>query len=118
MTGYDIKGLFDNIPHDLLLKAVKKHAQCKWILLYIEMAHRTFTNPRRAISCQNERGAARWGSVVLNCIQTKLRLFTAKMEGANKITVIQRLIFWAIVFGRDWLNIARNPACLSVLLQR
>lgn len=32
----DIKGFFDNIPHDLLMKAVRKHTQCKWILLYIE----------------------------------------------------------------------------------
>lgn len=32
----DIKGFFDNIPHDLLLKAVRKHTDCKWILLYIE----------------------------------------------------------------------------------
>lgn len=33
---YDIKGLFDNIDHDLLMKAVKKHTECKWIILYIE----------------------------------------------------------------------------------
>jgi len=33
---FDIKGLFDNIDHDLLMKAVKKHTDCKWILLYIE----------------------------------------------------------------------------------
>lgn len=33
---FDIKGLFDNIRHDLLLKAVEHHTQCKWILLYIE----------------------------------------------------------------------------------
>lgn len=32
----DIKGFFDNIPHDLLMKAVRKHADCKWVLLYIE----------------------------------------------------------------------------------
>lgn len=32
----DIKGFFDNIPHDLLMKAVRKHTSCKWILLYIE----------------------------------------------------------------------------------
>src|SRR5215210_2028284 len=32
----DIKGFFDNIPHDLLMKAVRKHTDCKWILLYIE----------------------------------------------------------------------------------
>ena len=33
---FDIKGLFDNLPHDLLLKAVRKHVTCKWVLLYIE----------------------------------------------------------------------------------
>ncbi|MCX7119954.1 MAG: group II intron reverse transcriptase/maturase [Legionellales bacterium] len=33
---FDIKGLFDNIPHDLLIKAVRKHTDCKWSLLYIE----------------------------------------------------------------------------------
>lgn len=33
---FDIKGLFDNIPHDLLLKAVKKHVSCSWALLYLE----------------------------------------------------------------------------------
>ena len=32
----DIKGFFNNIPHDLLMKAVRKHTQCKWILFYIE----------------------------------------------------------------------------------
>lgn len=33
---FDIKGLFDNIDHDLLMRAVRKHTDCKWILLYIE----------------------------------------------------------------------------------
>lgn len=32
----DIKGFFDNIPHDLLMRAVRRHCDCKWILLYIE----------------------------------------------------------------------------------
>ena len=33
---FDIKGLFDNLPHDLLMKAVRKHVKCKWALIYIE----------------------------------------------------------------------------------
>jgi len=33
---FDIKSLFDTIPHDLLMKAVQKHTQEKWVLLYIE----------------------------------------------------------------------------------
>jgi len=33
---FDIKGLFDNIDHELLMKAVRKHTDCKWVILYIE----------------------------------------------------------------------------------
>jgi RNA-directed DNA polymerase len=33
---FDVRRLFDNIDHDLLLKAVKKHTECKWVRLYIE----------------------------------------------------------------------------------
>jgi RNA-directed DNA polymerase len=32
----DIKGFFDNIRHDLLMKAVKFHTEKAWIVLYIE----------------------------------------------------------------------------------
>lgn len=32
----DIKGYFDNIDHDLLMRAVRKHTDCRWILLYVE----------------------------------------------------------------------------------
>ena len=33
---FDIKGLFDNIRHDLLMRAVKTHTDCKWLLVCIE----------------------------------------------------------------------------------
>jgi RNA-directed DNA polymerase len=33
---FDIRGLFDNIDHELLLRAVRKHVKCKWALIYIE----------------------------------------------------------------------------------
>lgn len=32
----DIKGFFDSIDHGLLMRAVRKHTDCKWVLLYIE----------------------------------------------------------------------------------
>jgi RNA-directed DNA polymerase len=32
----DIKGFFDNIDHELLMRAVKKHTDCAWKLLYVE----------------------------------------------------------------------------------
>ena len=33
---FDIKGMFDNIDHELLMRAVRKHTDCKWVILYIE----------------------------------------------------------------------------------
>jgi group II intron reverse transcriptase/maturase len=33
---FDIKGLFDNIDHELLMRAVRKHINETWILMYIE----------------------------------------------------------------------------------
>jgi len=32
----DIQGFFDNIDHELLMRAVRKHTECRWTLLYIE----------------------------------------------------------------------------------
>jgi RNA-directed DNA polymerase len=32
----DIKGFFDNLDHDLLMRAVRHHTQTPWILLYVE----------------------------------------------------------------------------------
>jgi RNA-directed DNA polymerase len=36
VVEFDIKGLFDSISHELLLRAVRKHTDCAWVLLYIE----------------------------------------------------------------------------------
>lgn len=33
---FDIVGLFDNIDHEMLMRAVKKHTDSEWIILYVE----------------------------------------------------------------------------------
>lgn len=33
---FDIKGLFDNIDHELLMKAVRKHVNEQWLIMYIK----------------------------------------------------------------------------------
>jgi len=33
---FDIKGLFDNIDHELLMKAVHKHTDNPWVIIYIQ----------------------------------------------------------------------------------
>lgn len=46
---FDIKGLFDNISHELLMKAVRKHTDSKWEILYIERWLKApFQNKNRA----------------------------------------------------------------------
>lgn len=32
---FDVKGAFDNLGHDLLWKALCKHTDCNWVLLYV-----------------------------------------------------------------------------------
>jgi RNA-directed DNA polymerase len=36
IVDLDIKAFFDSIDWELLLRAVRKHTQCRWVLLYIE----------------------------------------------------------------------------------
>lgn len=36
VVDLDIKGFFDNIDHTLMMRAVRKHTDCPWVLLYIE----------------------------------------------------------------------------------
>ncbi|KGR74713.1 group II intron reverse transcriptase/maturase [Ureibacillus sinduriensis] len=36
IVEFDIKGLFDNIDHDLLMRAVEKHTKSDWVKLYIK----------------------------------------------------------------------------------
>lgn len=32
----DIRAFFDNLSHELLLRALRRHTDCKWVLLYVE----------------------------------------------------------------------------------
>lgn len=36
VVDLDIKGFFDQIDHELLLKALRRHTQDKWVLMYVE----------------------------------------------------------------------------------
>ncbi|MBP0593662.1 group II intron reverse transcriptase/maturase [Paraburkholderia sp. LEh10] len=60
---FDIKGLFDNIDHELLLRAVRRHVTCPWALLYIE---RWLTAPMRdekGVQIERTRGTPQGGVV-------------------------------------------------------
>jgi RNA-directed DNA polymerase len=79
---FDIKGLFDNIDHELLLKAVRKHVTCKWALLYIE---RWLTAPmeQNGIRIERTRGTPQGG--VISPILSNLFLHYAFDLWMNRI---------------------------------
>jgi RNA-directed DNA polymerase len=58
---FDIKGLFDNIDHDLLMRAVRKHTDCKWILLYIERWLRAPFQEEERILAERTKGTPQGG---------------------------------------------------------
>ena len=60
---FDIKGLFDNVDHELLLRAVRKHVQCKWALLYIERWLKAPTEREDGTTVERTRGTPQGGVV-------------------------------------------------------
>jgi RNA-directed DNA polymerase len=63
VVEFDIRGLFDNIDHQLLMRAVRKHCDTRWVLLYIE---RWLTAPLREADgdlCERTRGTPQGGVV-------------------------------------------------------
>jgi len=60
---FDIRGLFDNIDHGLLMKAVRHHTDCRWVLLYVE---RWLTAPLQnedGVIVQRRRGTPQGGVI-------------------------------------------------------
>jgi RNA-directed DNA polymerase len=51
VVDLDIKGFFDNLDHRLVMRAVEKHTNCKWILLYVE---RWLKTPMKTLDGQIE----------------------------------------------------------------
>ena len=60
---FDIKGLFDNIPHDLLMIAVNKHTKCKWTKLYIKRWLEAPMQDSKGNIIQRSKGAPQGGVI-------------------------------------------------------
>ena len=59
----DIKRFFDNLDHDLLMKAVRKHAKEKWIVLYIERWLKAPAQDEEGNLTARERGTPQGGVI-------------------------------------------------------
>ena len=63
VVEFDIRGLFDNIDHELLLRAVRKHVTCKWALLYIERWLKAPMAQEDGVLMERSRGTPQGGVV-------------------------------------------------------
>jgi RNA-directed DNA polymerase len=60
---FDIKNAFDNIDHELMLKAVRHHTTCKWTRLYIERWLRAPMEKGNGYAEKRDRGTPQGGVV-------------------------------------------------------
>lgn len=63
VVEFDIKGLFDNIDHELLQRAVRKHCKTPWVLLYIERWLKAPMETEQGDLVTRERGTPQGGVV-------------------------------------------------------
>ncbi len=63
LLEFDIKGLFDAIDHRLLLRAVDKHTDCRWVRLYIERWLKAPFQQRDGTLIERDRGTPQGGCV-------------------------------------------------------
>ena len=63
LLEFDIKGLFDTIDHTLLLRAVDKHTDCRWVRLYIERWLKAPFQQRDGALIERDRGTPQGGCV-------------------------------------------------------
>lgn len=59
----DISGFFDNLDHDLALQAIKKHTDCKWIILYVERWMKAPIQQADGSKVVRDKGVPQGGSV-------------------------------------------------------
>jgi RNA-directed DNA polymerase len=60
---FDIRGLFDNIRHDLLMKALRLHCTQRWVLLYVERWLKAPLQQQDGSLVQRDKGTPQGGVV-------------------------------------------------------
>jgi len=59
----DIKAFFDSVPHELVLRAVRRHTDEKWILLYVERWLKAPLQREDGTLVQRDRGTPQGSSI-------------------------------------------------------
>ena len=59
----DIRRFFDEIDHELLMRAVRKHTNCRWVLLYIERWLKTPVELKDGTRIERKQGTPQGGVI-------------------------------------------------------
>jgi RNA-directed DNA polymerase len=59
----DIKGFFDNMDHELVMRAVMKHTESKWIIMYIERWLKAPAMQEDGTTIQRTKGSPQGGVI-------------------------------------------------------
>jgi len=82
LLEFDVKGLFDNIDHTLLQRALKKHVECEWAMLYIERWLKAPLQLADGTRVERTRGTPQ-GGVITPLTQRKLLIQGQNMAHGN-----------------------------------
>lgn len=63
VVEFDVKGLFDNISHSLLMKALEKHCKESWILLYVQRWLTAPLETKEGIQTARRKGTPQGGVI-------------------------------------------------------
>ena len=63
VVEFDICGLFDNIPHEMLMKALRRHCEIRWVLLYVERWLKAPLQEQDGSQTQRDKGTPQGGVV-------------------------------------------------------
>ena len=80
----EIKGFFDTIDHELLLKAVRHHTDCRWVLLYIERWLKAPVMMEGGSLVSQERGTPQGGVISTAAGQLVSALRFRQMDGSGE----------------------------------
>ena len=104
---FDIRGLFDNIDHTLLMRAVRKHVTCTWVLLYIERWLKAPMELEEGRWVERTRGTPQGG--VVSPALANLFMHTRLMLGWRESI---RTFHGAGMQMMDWCTAERKPKLL------
>ena len=126
----DLQAFFDTMPHDLLLRAVRQHTDCRWVLLYIERWLKAPVQLRRRHPGTSGAGITAGVGHFALAVQSLLALCVRSVDGSAPSRLYRSSVSPMISSataaarpkrvgcGRCWSSALRRAGCGSIRRRR